>query len=114
MEVEEEKEMETQPKKTIPRKEAIANWTQYGLDDSIAEALVANNFLEPTEVQDKSLQLLKFRSDLVIAAKTGQGKTLSFALSILDNIVRGIVREKSPEGRSLRALILSPTRELAK
>lgn len=66
----------------------MENWTQFDLDPSIAEALVVNNFTEPTQVQGESLVHLQSHLDLVIAAKTGQGKTLCFGLPILDLLVK--------------------------
>ena len=48
---------------------------------------------------------------MLIAAKTGQGKTLCFALPILDILLKEGVAKKN--GQRLRALIISPTRELA-
>jgi superfamily II DNA/RNA helicase len=49
---------------------------------------VANNFTKPTEVQARSLVHLSSHVDMVIAARTGQGKTLCFGIPILDILVR--------------------------
>ena len=49
---------------------------------------------------------------MVVAAKTGQGKTLCFGIPILDMLVKKLLREDS-DFKSLKALIMSPTRELA-
>lgn len=86
-------------------------WGSYGLNKNLCKSLVANNFTEPTEVQKQSLLHLERRSDMLIAAKTGQGKTLCFALPILDTLLTHGLQKKS--GQRLRALIISPTRELA-
>lgn len=92
-------------------------WTQYQMEDSLAEALVANNFKEPTPVQQQSLLFLQHHIDMVIAAKTGQGKTLCFGLPILDILIKRVEKRRDRlEGQkldSVAALILSPTRELA-
>lgn len=61
----------------------------------MAEALVANKFAKPTEVQARSLVFLKQHIDMVIAAKTGQGKTLCFGLPILDMLVKKVQRVRS-------------------
>lgn len=58
----------------------------------MAEALVANGFKQPTEVQKRSLLYLNQHTDMIIAAKTGQGKTLTFALPILDMLVKRVQR----------------------
>lgn len=117
----------------MSRSTELENWTEFQLDPSLAEALVANNFKKPTEVQGRSLVHLKQHIDLVIAAKTGQGKTLCFGLPILDLLMQKINKaeakeESESEGSSseenkpkkkkqvfdsVKALILSPTRELA-
>ena len=68
----------------------LDNWTQFDLDEGLAETLVANNFTKPTEVQSHSLVHLQSHIDLVIAAKTGQGKTLCFGLPILDQLIKRI------------------------
>ena len=83
------------------------------------ESLQANSFTHPTEVQARSLVYLQSHVDIVIAARTGQGKTLCFGIPILDLCIKQL--EKAEEkGEALdsieggvRGLILSPTRELA-
>lgn len=54
---------------------------------------------------------------MVIAAKTGQGKTLCFGIPILDLLIKRLVKEAESdeieEYKSIKALIMSPTRELA-
>lgn len=88
---------------------------------------MANNFSKPTDVQAHSLVHLQSKIDMIIAAKTGQGKTLCFGLPILDQLVKKIRREldkmadnsdsdkQEPKQvfDSCKALIISPTRELA-
>lgn len=99
----------------VNRKEAIKNWSSFGMDSELIETLVANNFSKPTEVQQQSLVYLNQHVDMVIAAKTGQGKTLCFGLPILDMLVKKIVADgmETENFNSLKALIMSPTRELA-
>jgi len=70
----------------------IQNWTEFELDDGLAETLVANNFAKPTVVQAQSLVHLQSKIDLIIAAKTGQGKTLCFGIPILDQLIKRIQR----------------------
>lgn len=52
---------------------------------------------------------------MVIAAKTGQGKTLTFAIPILDLLIKRMVKpgKEEEEFKNIKALIMSPTRELA-
>jgi ATP-dependent RNA helicase DDX24/MAK5 len=76
---------------------------------------VANKFIKPTEVQARSLVYLNAHTDMVIAAKTGQGKTLTFGIPILDLLLRRLLKpgHEDDEFDSIKSLIMSPTRELA-
>jgi ATP-dependent RNA helicase DDX24/MAK5 len=49
---------------------------------------------------------------MVVAAKTGQGKTLCFGIPILDLLVKKLMKDEE-EFKTIKALIMSPTRELA-
>jgi superfamily II DNA/RNA helicase len=74
---------------------------------------VANNFTKPTEVQARSLVHLSSHVDMVIAARTGQGKTLCFGIPILDILVRHLEKHTDSEIGKIKGLIMSHTRELA-
>lgn len=74
---------------------------------------MANNFTKPTEVQARSLVHLYSHVDMVIAARTGQGKTLCFGIPILDILVRHLEKHTDSEIGKIKGLIMSPTRELA-
>src|SRR5579883_2612976 len=63
------------------------------------------NIVEPTPIQAKSLPLLLDGHDLIGQAKTGSGKTLAFAIPMVEKI--------DAEQKTLQALVLVPTRELA-
>ena len=82
------------------------------MTDELAASLVANNFMKPTEVQSQSLHYLNQHVDMVVAAKTGQGKTLCFGIPIMDMLLKRLSREDE-EFKTIKALIMSPTRELA-
>lgn len=100
--------------KTINKKAAAKNWSGFNMSEELIESLVANNFVQPTEVQKQSLVYLDSHVDMVIAAKTGQGKTLTFGIPILDLLIKRMAKGKDDEGfKSIKALIMSPTRELA-
>jgi superfamily II DNA/RNA helicase len=90
---------------------------QFEMAEELAESLVANKFLQPTQVQAQSLVFLNQHVDMVIAAKTGQGKTLCFGIPILDLLVKRMVKQAEndevEEYKGIKALIMSPTRELA-
>jgi len=96
------------------QKEALKNWTEFEVFPLIAQSLVANNFVKPTEVQARSLVFLQSHVDMVIAARTGQGKTLCFGIPILDIIMRHMEKHDEIENMGkIKGLIMSPTRELA-
>jgi superfamily II DNA/RNA helicase len=95
------------------RTEAIQNWTQFEVSEELAESLVANSFKRPTNVQGQSLVHLKSHVDMIIAAKTGQGKTLCFGIPIIDLLVRRLEKNEGEDLTSISGLIMSPTRELA-
>ncbi|MDR3200439.1 MAG: DEAD/DEAH box helicase [Spirochaetales bacterium] len=77
-----------------------------GLSDVSLAALTAKGFEEPTEIQEKIIPLvLNGGKDVIGQAQTGTGKTAAFGLPILDRLV--------PKPKTIQALILTPTRELA-
>ena len=90
-------------------------WKEYEVSDPLAESLVANKFVKPTEVQARSLVFLQSHVDMVIAAKTGQGKTLCFGIPMLDLLIRRLEKEghEKEEFDCIKGLVMSPTRELA-
>jgi superfamily II DNA/RNA helicase len=96
----------------ISKKEALKNWMQFEMSEDLAGALVANNFMKPTDVQAQSLVFLNAHVDMVVAAKTGQGKTLCFGIPIMDLLLKRLAKEEE-EFKTIKALIMSPTRELA-
>src|SRR5882724_10770928 len=69
--------------------------------------LAKNGFVEPTPVQAQAIPPALEGRDMIATAQTGTGKTLAFALPIVQKLMTG------PTPRGIRAVILSPTRELA-
>jgi len=77
-----------------------------GLTDKTLVALQKKGFEEPTSIQEKVIPLLlKGKKDIIGQAQTGTGKTAAFGLPIIENI--------NPDKKNVKALILTPTRELA-
>lgn len=83
----------------------MASFRDFNLPESFLAALDGRGFMEPTPVQIQVLSQESFDRDMVVQARTGSGKTLAFLLPILAELEND---EKKP-----KALILSPTRELA-
>ena len=61
------------------------NWSRFKLHPDLEKNLISRGFNRPTEVQSQSLYYLNFPTDLIIASKTGSGKTLCYVLPILNN-----------------------------
>lgn len=78
------------------------------LDSKIIDALKDLNYEKPTDIQKKAIPLVLKKKDVLAAAQSGTGKTAAFVLPIIDELIA-----TSNETRTLRALILVPTRELA-
>ncbi len=89
---------------------------QLSLSKPILRALSDEGYVDPTEIQTAAIPQLLEGKDLLATAQTGTGKTAAFALPILEKLYqsrRGIrnIRNRTP--RHIRALVLTPTRELA-
>ena len=82
-----------------------------GLPPALLRAVVAEGYSVPTPIQAQAIPHVLEGRDLLGCAQTGTGKIAAFALPILDRLGRGGPR--SGRGRAIRALVLSPTRELA-
>lgn len=80
----------------------------YSIADHLKDAIKKSGYKAPTAVQSQIIPLMLDRREIVCSAPTGSGKTLAFLLPIIHQL-----REPKRSG-SFRALILAPTRELAK
>ncbi|MEH6384081.1 MAG: DEAD/DEAH box helicase [Colwellia sp.] len=80
-----------------------------GLSEPLLKALAELNYSEPTAIQKKAIPVVLSGKNLVAAAQTGTGKTASFVLPILEKLNT----DRKLRGKRIRALILTPTRELA-
>ena len=77
----------------------------------LQKAIAASGYVEPTLVQQRSIPLVLDKKDVIVSAQTGTGKTAAFALPILQQLYD---KQDAPKkGKKIRALIVSPTRELA-
>ncbi|MCK4921260.1 MAG: DEAD/DEAH box helicase [Bacteroidales bacterium] len=79
--------------------------------EPIQRALEAEGYNTPTPIQEQSIPILLRRKDLLGAAQTGTGKTAAFAIPILQHLYND--RHRNKDRRKIRALIITPTRELA-
>jgi ATP-dependent RNA helicase RhlE len=81
------------------------------LIEPILAALKSEGYTQPTPIQQQAIPILLERKDLLACAQTGTGKTAAFAIPILQLLHQEELYKKGPEG--IKALILTPTRELA-
>ena len=80
-----------------------------GLRDTIVNALAEVGYSNPTPIQQQTIPVILQGKNLLAAAQTGTGKTASFVLPILERLADTQTERK----KRIRALILTPTRELA-
>ncbi|MEO1856511.1 MAG: DEAD/DEAH box helicase, partial [Rubritalea sp.] len=85
------------------------SFSSTGLSDLFLSALDSNGHDTPTPIQQAAIPAILERKDVMGIAKTGSGKTASFVLPILQNILK----QSSAKHREPATLILVPTRELA-
>jgi len=85
-------------------------FTTLGLSDSLLRAVAHTGYTTPTPIQAKAIPAILAGGDVMAAAQTGTGKTAGFVLPLLQNL--GTNRNAANRGQ-VRALILTPTRELA-
>lgn len=87
------------------------------LVEPILKALEKTGYVNPTPIQEQSIPILLRGKDLLGCAQTGTGKTAAFAIPILQNVylqkLREEKNERSNSNRKIRALVVTPTRELA-
>ena len=89
--------------------ESQNKFSELGIAEEILLSLRKAEFTEPTDIQAKTIPKIFEGMDLLIEAQTGSGKTACFAIPILQSL-----SENKPVGpKAIRALILTPTRELA-
>ena len=79
-----------------------------GLSDELLNTIQKEGYSEATPVQERAIPLINKGMDILAGAQTGTGKTAAFALPILNRL-----QKSNSKKRTVRALILTPTRELA-
>jgi ATP-dependent RNA helicase RhlE len=81
------------------------------LIEPILRALKTEGYTTPTPIQEQSIPIILQHRDLLGCAQTGTGKTAAFAIPILQLLYQDRLQHK--EQKTIKALILTPTRELA-
>src|SRR3954453_5078310 len=85
----------------------MTSFTELNVCPALKSNLARHKFVTPTPVQAESIPPALEGKDIVATAQTGTGKTLAFAIPVLEAL------NAVPRTRTIKALILSPTRELA-
>jgi len=85
------------------------SFSTLGLSEPLLKAVSELEYETPTSIQKRAIPVILSKKDLIAAAQTGTGKTASFVLPILE-----LLNTKNKlRGKRIKALILTPTRELA-
>ena len=80
---------------------------------ALLRAVAEQGYTQPTPIQAQAIPVVLAGRDLLGAAQTGTGKTAGFALPLLQKLVEKANTSHSPARHPVRALIVTPTRELA-
>jgi ATP-dependent RNA helicase RhlE len=92
------------------------SFSSLGLSDAIVRAVTEQGYTAPTPIQSQAIPTVLNGGDLLAGAQTGTGKTAGFTLPILHRLSTdktGAAQANKTATRHVRALILTPTRELA-
>lgn len=81
-----------------------------GLQKELIQAIDEKGYTEATPIQTQAIPLILKGNDILAGAQTGTGKTAGFTLPLLQLLM---LNRKNPTSHTVRALILTPTRELA-
>ena len=80
-----------------------------GLSEHLLKAIADQGYTKPSAIQAQAIPAILSGKDIMAAAQTGTGKTAGFTLPMLEILSKG----KRPKPNQVRALVLTPTRELA-
>jgi superfamily II DNA/RNA helicase len=103
---------DTQLAPSQPASPAV-RFEDFGLSPDILRALADQGYIHPTPIQAEAIPVVLQGHDVMGAAQTGTGKTAGFSLPIIQLLLAHASTSASPARHPVRALILTPTRELA-
>ncbi|TYK65960.1 DEAD/DEAH box helicase [Colwellia echini] len=101
----------TSAKIALPEETFAENFSELGLSDAILKAVNDKGYTKPSPIQAQAIPAVISGRDVMAAAQTGTGKTAGFTLPLLQLLSSEKSRKVS--ANNVRALILTPTRELA-
>lgn len=88
-------------------------FAELGLCPAIQKAVLEQGYETPTPIQAQAIPPVLEGRDVMAAAQTGTGKTAGFTLPILEILAEGLEKGRKVQPNQARALVLTPTRELA-
>lgn len=97
----------------MKEKNTDLSFSSFGLHPDLLSSVLAAGYTVPTPIQAQALPVVMQGRDVMGAAQTGTGKTAAFSLPILHRLMAFATTSASPARHPVRALILTPTRELA-
>src|SRR4051794_1305252 len=103
-------ELEVNPSADAP---PAVRFADFGLAAEILRALNDQGYEHPTPIQAQAIPIVLQGRDVMGAAQTGTGKTAGFSLPIIQLLLAHANPSMSPARHPVRALVLTPTRELA-
>jgi len=89
------------------------SFSELGLNNHILKAIKEQGYTKPTPIQAQAIPAILQKKDILAGAQTGTGKTAGFTLPLLELLSRSKKINSAKGKRKVRALILTPTRELA-
>jgi len=87
------------------------SFSHLGLNPNILKAVQELGYEKPTPIQEQAIPIVLEKNDILAAAQTGTGKTAAFTLPLLETMSKS--KGKKGQKSYIKALILTPTRELA-
>lgn len=84
------------------------SFTKFNLRPELLQAIEEKGYSKPTPIQEQAIPFVLTGKDLLAGSQTGTGKTAGFTLPLLHNLM-----QRATKTPAIRALILTPTRELA-
>ena len=97
----------------MQEKSITTSFDSLGLKPELLRAVADQGYTTPTPIQAKAIPVVLAGRDLLGAAQTGTGKTAGFTLPLLQILSAKANASHSPARHPVRALVITPTRELA-
>ena len=106
-------EVAAAPVSAAAAEQPAVRFADFGLAPDILRALSDQGYVHPTPIQAQAIPVVLKGRDVMGAAQTGTGKTAGFSLPIIQLLMAHANASMSPARHPVRALVLTPTRELA-